>query len=245
MGKQVQAVIFDMDGVIFDSERLVIECWQVIAAKHNIPDIVEICMRVQGNNREETGRRFREKYGNDFPYEVYKNEVSALFRRLYGEGRLPLKPGAAEILQELKRNRMPLALASSTRTDIVKQELQDARLLHYFDAALGGDMAPRSKPEPDIFLAAAAALQAEPKYCYVLEDSHNGIRAAYKAGMHPIMVPDMQQPAEEIRKLAEVIADNLLTALQYLRERMQTDTLCTGDSEIKGGAFSFHSALTK
>ena len=220
MDKQVQAVIFDMDGVIFDSERLVIECWKVIAEKHNIPDIVEICMRVQGNNREETGRRFREKYGNGFPYEVYKKEVSALFRHLYGEGRLPLKPGVADILEELKRKRVPLALASSTRTDIVKQELQDANLLPYFDAVLGGDMALRSKPEPDIFLAAAEALGVEPKCCYVLEDSYNGIRAAYRAGMHPIMVPDMQQPTEEIRGLAEVIVDNLLAALEYLQERM-------------------------
>lgn len=220
MGKQVQAVIFDMDGVIFDSERLVIECWEVIAKKHNIPDIVEICMRVQGNNREETGKRFREKYGNDFPYEAYKKEVSALFRHLYGGGRLPLKPGVMKILEELKHKRIPLALASSTRTDIVKLELEEANLLHYFDAVLGGDMAARSKPEPDIFIAAAEALGVTPANCYVLEDSFNGIRAAYRAGMHPIMVPDMQQPTEEIRGLAEVIVNNLTVALDYLRARM-------------------------
>ena len=220
MRKQVQAVIFDMDGVIFDSERLVIECWEVIAAKHNIPDIVEICMRVQGNNREETGKRFREKYGRDFPYEMYKKEVTALFRDRYGEGRLPLKPGVVKILEELKRNNIPLALASSTRSDIVKLEMEEANLLSYFDVVLGGDMVPRSKPEPDIFLAAAAALQAEPKCCYVLEDSHNGIRAAYRAGMHPVMVPDMQQPTEEIRGIAEAVVKNLLAALEYLQARM-------------------------
>jgi HAD superfamily hydrolase (TIGR01509 family) len=220
MGKQVQAVIFDMDGVIFDSERLVIECWEVIAKKHNIPDIVEICMRVQGNNREETGKRFREKYGNGFPYEAYKKEVSALFRHLYGGGRLPLKPGVMKILEELKHMRIPLALASSTRTDIVKLELEEAHLLHYFDVVLGGDMAARSKPEPDIFFAAANALEVTPANCYVLEDSFNGIRAAYRAGMHPIMVPDMQQPTEEIRGLAEVIVNNLTVAIDYLRARM-------------------------
>jgi HAD superfamily hydrolase (TIGR01509 family) len=220
MKNHVQAVIFDMDGVIFDSERLVIECWEVIAKKHNIPDIVEICMRVQGNNREETGKRFREKYGKDFPYEAYKKEVSALFRHLYGGGRLPLKPGVVEILEELKRKNVPLALASSTRTDIVQLELEEANLLQYFDTVLGGDMAARSKPEPDIFFAAAEALGAAPASCYVLEDSFNGIRAAYQAGMHPIMVPDMQQPTGEIREMAEVIADTLLDAMEYLRSRM-------------------------
>jgi beta-phosphoglucomutase-like phosphatase (HAD superfamily) len=102
----------------------------------------------------------------------------------------------------------------------VKQELADARLLQYFDAVLGGDMAPRSKPEPDIFLAAAAALGLSPANCYVLEDSFNGIRAAYRAGMHPVMVPDMQQPTEEIRGLAEVIEENLFVALDYLRTKM-------------------------
>ena len=81
-------------------------------------------------------------------------------------------------------------------------------------------MAPRSKPETDIFLAAAKALDVAPANCYVLEDSFNGIRAANRAGMHPIMVPDMQQPTDEIRELAEVIADNLLAALAYLRTRM-------------------------
>ena len=220
MNEQLQAVIFDMDGVIFDSERLVIECWETIAKKYNIPGIVEICMRVQGNNREETGKRFREKYGNDFPYEAYKKEVSALFRHLYGGGRLPLKPGVAEILEELKRGDIPLALASSTRTDIVKLELDEARLLQYFDAVLGGDMVPRSKPEPDIFLAAAEALGVSPANCYVLEDSFNGIRAAYRAGMHPVMVPDMQQPTDEIRRLAEAVVENLLVALDYLRTKM-------------------------
>ena len=220
MNEQLQAVIFDMDGVIFDSERLVIECWETIAKKYNIPGIVEICMRVQGNNREETGKRFREKYGNDFPYEAYKKEVSALFRHLYGGGRLPLKPGVAEILEELKRGDIPLALASSTRTDIVKLELDEARLLQYFDAVLGGDMVPRSKPEPDIFLAAAEALGVSPANCYVLEDSFNGIRAAYRAGMHPVMVPDMQQPTDEIRRLAEAVVENLLVAMDYLRTKM-------------------------
>ena len=102
----------------------------------------------------------------------------------------------------------------------MKLELDEAHLLSCFDAVLGGDMAPRSKPEPDIFLAAAAALGAVPANCYVLEDSFNGIRAAHRAGMHPIMVPDMQQPTEEIRGIAEAVVENLLAALEYLQAKM-------------------------
>ena len=220
MGKGVQAVIFDMDGVIFDSERLVIECWKVIAEKHNVPDIVEICMRVQGNNRVETGKHFLEKYGNDFPYDAYKKEVSALFHQLYGQGRLPQKPGIREILTALQEQNIPRAVASSTRTDIVRVELEDGKLLHFFDAVLGGDTVSRSKPEPDIFLAAAAALQAEPERCYVLEDSRNGIRAAYRAGMHPVMVPDMQLPTEETRGMADVIVPDLFKAWEYIASKL-------------------------
>ena len=220
MGKDVQAVIFDMDGVIFDSERLVIECWKVIAEKHNIPDIEEICMRVQGNNRVETGRHFLEKYGDDFPYDAYKKEVSALFHQRYGQGRLPQKPGIRDILTALQAQNIPRAVASSTRTDIVRMELEDGTLLHFFDAVLGGDMVSRSKPEPDIFLAAAAALQAEPEHCYVLEDSRNGIRAAYRAGMHPVMVPDMQLPTDETRSMAEVIVPDLFKAWEYIASKL-------------------------
>lgn len=220
MEKQVQAVLFDMDGVIFDSERLVIECWQAVAEKHNIPDIVEICMRVQGINRVETGKKFLEKYGNDFPYETYKKEVTALFRQLYGEGRLPVKPGVREILAALKQEGIPMVVASSTRSDIVRMELEEAGLLQHFDAVLGGDMVERSKPEPDIFLAAARAVGAEPARCYVLEDSYNGIRAAYRAGMHPIMVPDMQAPTAEMHELAEVILPDLFKAWEYIAGKL-------------------------
>ena len=218
MGKQVQAVIFDMDGVIFDSERLVIECWEEVAAKHNIPDIVEICMRVQGNNREETGKRFREKYGKDFPYETYKKEVTALFLDRYGEGRLPMKPGVVEILKELRRNNIPLALASSTRSDIVKLEMAEANLLPYFDAVLGGDMVPHSKPEPDIFLKAAELIESDPSECLVIEDSHNGVRAAYRAGLRSIMVPDLLAVTDEMKEKATYVVKNLNEAISIISE---------------------------
>ena len=134
-------------------------------------------------------------------------------RRLYydhyeREG-LPLKSGARELLSALNGSGTPLALASSTRTETVRRELRDAGLLDFFDVVIGGDQVTRSKPHPEIFLRAAAELGTAPEECCVIEDSFNGIRAAAAAGMHPLMVPDMLQPDEEILALAERVFPSL------------------------------------
>ena len=165
-----EAVIFDMDGVIFDTEHLAMNLW--IQAADELDD---------------------------------------------REG-LPVKPGVPELLSSLTANHVPLALASSTYSDLVRQELRDAGFLDYFDVVIGGDMVTHSKPHPEIFLLAANALNTAPENCYVIEDSFNGIRAAAAAGVHPLLVPDMLQPTEEIRSLAEWVFPSLFEVLSFLLE---------------------------
>ena len=210
------SVIFDMDGVIFDSEIKVVECWQEIAEKYHIEDIESACRACLGLNREATKVAFKERYGEDFPYDAYKSEMSALFHLRYGEGRLPLKPGVEDLLKYLKAGGKKIAIASSTRSELVKQELSDAGLLNYFDVVIGGDMVARSKPEPDIFLKACESLGTAPEYTYGIEDSYNGIRALSAAGIHAIMVPDMVEASEEMRELAEVVLPDLYGVQNYL-----------------------------
>ncbi len=214
--RDFDAVIFDMDGVIFDSERLVVECWAETAAKYNIPNIEEACAECVGINATATREKMKLRYGQDFPYDEYKAEMSALFHARYGEGRLPMKKGIKELLEFLKENDIRIALASSTREAVVKQELKDAGLLDYFDAVICGDMVSKSKPAPDIFLKAAETLQIVPERCYVIEDSYNGIRAAYSANMRPLMVPDMLPPTKEMEELSEYILPSLIEVKQYL-----------------------------
>lgn len=211
-----QAVLFDMDGVIFDSERLVIDCWKVVADKYGIPDIETVCYQCMGLTYEATEQVYRRRYGDAYPYERYKQEVSDLFHARYDGGRLPTKPGVREILAWLQERRIPVALASSTRLASVRQELGEAGLLPFFQVVKGGDDVVHGKPAPDIFLLAAKQLGCDPAACYVLEDSPNGIRAAAAAGMHSIMIPDLQEPDEEMRRLAEVILRDLREAQAYL-----------------------------
>lgn len=211
-----QAVLFDMDGVIFDSERLVIDCWKVVADKYGIPDIEAVCYQCMGLTYEATEQVYRRRYGDAYPYERYKQEVSDLFHARYDGGRLPTKPGVREILAWLQERRIPVALASSTRLASVRKELGEAGLLPFFQVVKGGDDVVHGKPAPDIFLLAAEQLDCDPAACYVLEDSPNGIRAAAAAGMHSIMIPDLQEPDEEMRRLAEVILRDLREAQAYL-----------------------------
>lgn len=214
--RDFDAVIFDMDGVIFDSERLVVECWEETAAKYNIPNIAEACAECVGINATATREKMKLRYGQDFPYDEYKAEMSALFHTRYGEGRLPMKKGIRELLEFLKEKDIRIALASSTREAVVKQELKDAGLLDYFDAVICGDMVKRSKPAPDIFLKAAESLQIAPERCYVIEDSYNGIKAAYSANMRSLMVPDMLPPNKEMEELSEYILPSLIEVKEYL-----------------------------
>lgn len=215
--RRFQAVIFDMDGVIFDSERLVIECWKVIAEKYGIPNIEETCRACLGMNRDAARERMLLQYGADFPYDAYNQEKSDLFHSRYSGGRLPLKPGVVELLAYLKEQQIKIALASSTRREVVLAELRDAGILDYFHQVVCGDMVERSKPAPDIFLKACELLGVKPEMAFAIEDSYNGIRSAYSGGLRPIMVPDLAEPTEEIRELVEVVLSNLSAVQEYLK----------------------------
>mgnify|MGYP002520340344 CR=1 FL=1 len=221
MKQDFKAVVFDMDGVIFDSEKLVVLCWQEIADKYNIIGIEEQCRLCLGLNREAARQKMLEHYGLDFPYDTYKQETSADYHAKYDGGRLPMKPGIKELLQFLKENGYHIGLASSTRYEVVRQQLEDAGILPYFETLTCGDMVKKSKPEPDIFLKAAETLGVNPQDCIVIEDSYNGIRAASRACMFPIMVPDMIAPDEEMKQLAKAIFSDLHEVRDFLSKKKE------------------------
>ena len=214
---QYQAVVFDMDGVIFDTERLVIEFWKEVAKKHNIPNIEHTCIQCLGTNRVRTREIFLENYGADFPFDPYRAEVTELFNTHYKGVPLPTKPGIRELLNYLQEQDIKVGLVSSTAQHLVRDEIGTAGLVPYFQTLVCGDMVEHSKPAPDIFLKACEILNADPTKSIAIEDSFNGIRSAHCAGMTPIMVPDQVQPTDEIRTLAFHVMPSLLDVLNWLK----------------------------
>lgn len=212
------AVIFDMDGLLFDSEQLVLDSWEKVGEKYGIADVKQTLTDCIGTNKEKTEEIVYEHYGKDFDYEKYSKEASVWFHEYVRENGLPVKKGAREFLQYLKEEEIPVGLASSTRLAIVEEELKQAGLYDYFQVVVGGDQLKRSKPEPDIYLMACEKMGVSPKNAYAVEDSHNGIRAAYTAGMMPIMVPDLLPATEEMYEKSIAVFDDLLQVMKFFEK---------------------------
>lgn len=210
-------VIFDMDGVIFDSERFYIECHVIAAKKVGLDGMEHAAYQYIGLTEKETEKKLRKDYGMNAPIEEFLKETRIIFREQYNKFGLPLKEGVIELLQFLQKNHAKIAIASSTEVGFVKTELRDAGLIDFFNVIVGGNMVEASKPEPDIFFRAAKNLRRDIKDCYIIEDSFNGIRAAYKAGGKVFMVPDLVQPTEEIRMLTDRIFKSLVDVQEYFR----------------------------
>lgn len=209
------SVVFDMDGTIFDTERLVLDCWEQVGERHGIPGIREVFIRCIGTNNARTQEIVYEHYGKDFPYEKFSGESSVLFHEIADTEGIPVKPGAAELLKYLSENKVPLGLASSTRLAVVTQELQAAGLYDYFQVVVGGDLLKNSKPAPDIYLMTCGRMGVLPENTYAIEDSYNGIRSAHSAGMRPIMVPDLLPATEEMRDLSVAVFADLFEVKAY------------------------------
>lgn len=214
----IDAVVFDMDGVIFDSEKIYLKCLTAVGEKYRIPDFEDLCYATIGTTDLHMKEVFLSHYGEDFPFDTYMDEMFVLFRK-EAEGGLPLKKGAREILAYLKENNIKVALATSTIREKALPEIRNAGLDPFFDQFICGDMIENGKPEPDIYLKACEALHVNPENACAIEDSFNGVRSASRAGMPVIMVPDLLQPDEEIRELADGVLPSLMEAMTFIDER--------------------------
>lgn len=211
----MKTVVFDMDGVLFDTEKLCMDSWLAVGSEHGISGIEEIFPLCIGLNDNDTRTLITEHMGSDFPYDTFKEEASAAFHAFVKENGLPVKKGVHEILEYLKTNQWSVGLASSSRQSSVLSHLERTNLSDYFSVIVTGDMIAHSKPQPDIYLKACRELSANPRECFAIEDSLNGIRAAHWAGMKPIMVPDMIAPNDEIKSITKWIFNDLTGVQEY------------------------------
>lgn len=213
----MRAVVFDMDGILFDTERICQESWLQIAKRRGLPGMEDVFSRCIGLNSGGSRRIVLEAYGEDFDYENFRTETSVWFWNYIESNGLPVMKGAEALLHWLKNNDWILGLASSTRSTTVLKHLEQAGFSEYFSKVVTGDMVEHSKPQPDIYLLACRELGVKPEEAYAIEDSPNGIRSAHAAGMSPLMVPDMIAPDEEMRNLSHRIFDDLTQVLEFLK----------------------------
>lgn len=199
-----------MDGVLFDTQMLSNKAWYQLAEERKLGDIRQFTNGCIGRNRTDIISRFKKVFGDEFDAEEFLNAGKALMQKWIREDGLPLMKGTEEILMYLKENEYTIALASSSSTASVLSHLKDSGLTDYFQEIIGGDQVHLSKPKPDIYLKACEAIGVKPEDAIAVEDSPNGIRAAYAAGMTPVMIPDQIQPDEEILSLVYKKYDSLL-----------------------------------
>lgn len=216
----IKAVVFDMDGVLLDTESMSDRNWYQAAAEMGISqmDIAEALEACRGSNSRHIEDELNRRFGAvpDFSGARFLQRTGELFHELEVTEGIPLMKGAQEILVYLKEKGYPLALASSTRGEAVKRQMKNAGLIDFFDVIITGDMVYKSKPDPEIYLTACSKLGVPPEECAGVEDSLNGVRSTAAAGMFAVMVPDKVQPTEEIKALLFKLCGNLLELKTFL-----------------------------
>lgn len=219
MKRRIRAVIFDMDGLMFDTERLSAMMWKRAGREMGIDVSDAFIGQIRGTNRRGTEECFRRCYGDACDAAGIRERRGRYVREYLEKHGVTVKPGLYELLAYLKENGYGIVLATSTRREQAMANLESAGVRRYFDGCVCGDMVERGKPDPEIFLKAAEIAGHEPAECVVLEDSFNGVRAAAAGGFPAVMVPDMDPPTAEILEKTEACCQSLRQVIPFLEQR--------------------------
>ena len=210
-----KGAIFDMDGLMFDTERVYQETWEELGAEYGVTlgDVFarEIC-GTAGDREKEILCRY---YHTDDAESLLKENARRVRQKLTEV--VPEKPGIREILAFFKENGVRTAVASSSPIELIRHNLAQTGLDQYIDSMISGANLEHGKPAPDVFLKAAESIGLPAEDCYVFEDAYNGVRAGHAAGAYTVMIPDILPPDDEMRAKADLVCDTLTEALAIIR----------------------------
>lgn len=218
MRAHFDAVIFDMDGLLVDSEPVYQRVWIDSVKQFGFELRPDMFLQLIGRGRKGALQQMKEFFGENFPTDALNAELSMREARYFQETPPALRPGVNELLEYLVAEDMPIAVATSTRSPVAQERLTRCGLIERFPVVITVDQVERGKPAPDIFLKAAECLQADPTRCVVLEDSANGIRGAREAAMYAVLVPDLLSVTPELEALAHKVFGDLNEVKNWLEK---------------------------
>jgi HAD superfamily hydrolase (TIGR01509 family) len=210
------AVIFDMDGLLIDSERVIMEVWLERAAAHGVAVDHASYLRCVGKAWPEARRILCEALGGDEPFRLIQPQVQRRLEDIAHGSGFPLKRGVVELLAQLEAARVPCGVASSSAVAEIEHRLTVAGVRRHFRALAGGDEVARGKPDPSVYLLAASRLGVDPRACLVFEDSSNGARAALAAGATLVLVPDLVPAPDDVVARCLHVFDSLADSVPHV-----------------------------
>lgn len=216
MALPVKGILFDMDGLVLDTEKLYSRFWREACISLGYPMTREQSLYMRALNAQLGESTLKGFFGPDVNYQQVRSTRIRLMDAYIAENGVEPKPGIRELLDFLSDKEIPTALATSSPMERVRRYLEPLGLLNRFQVLCSGYEVPHGKPEPDIFLHAARKLSLAPGNCMVLEDSPAGILAAARAGCMPVIIPDQDQPSEETLRLSYAKADSLLDIISLV-----------------------------
>ena len=214
--KTIKAVVFDMDGLMFDSEHYVQKSWDIAGEKLGYGPLGYNIVNTLGTNLTNRKKYFLEHYGNDFPFDEFLQTYRKAYYDLAKDG-TPAKKGLHEILEVLKEKNLKIGVETSSTREHALDNFEREQITHYFDSIITGEMIEHGKPEPDIYVESCRQLKVDPKDAIALEDAINGIRSAHGAGMNPVMIPDIVQDTSKVDALLFGKCKSLLEFAEILK----------------------------
>lgn len=216
----IKAVVFDMDGVIFDSEKLYRKHWMISAKEYGIDEELmhSLLDKIAGATKERNERLMKDHFGEDFDYMFFREITMNRMDQDIKENGVELKPGVKELFDYLKAHGYLIGLATSTVKERAEDNLKRAGILSYFDGIMYGGIVANGKPAPDIYEHACQILGVNPSEAISVEDSINGIKSSYAAGLYTIMVIDLIKPNDEAKEMADQIYDSLFEVKEYIEK---------------------------
>ena len=212
----IRGVLFDLDGVVIDTEKLYTRFWMEAARDLGHPMTLEQALQLRSLGKVPSQAKLDSFFGPVLDYDTLRSRRIELMEAFIAEHGVEEKPGIRELLARLKEKKIPCAITSSSSVPLIRRHLGNLGLLDGFTALCSGKDVPHGKPAPDIYLHGAATLGVAPEHCLAIEDSPAGIESAWRAGCMAVIVPDQDQPGEEILSRCFAKADSLIDVMELI-----------------------------